>query len=77
MILFNQFLKQDLVGGQPHLESGCPIFENPRLKKKIYTLIELAQFYKGPPEKLFFCLQNRLVAYTATAAPSSKVGSFP
>ena len=59
MILFNQFLKQDLVGDQPHLESGCPIFENPRLKKKkIYTLIELAQFYKGPPEKLFFACRT-------------------
>ena len=35
MILFNQFLKQDLVGDQPHLESGCPIFENPQLKRNI------------------------------------------
>ena len=77
MILFNQFLKQDLVGDQPHLESGCPIFQNPRLKKKYIYINRTCTILQRPSRKTLFCLQNRLVAYTATAAPLSKVGSFP
>ena len=59
MILFNQFLKQDLVGDQPHLESGCPIFENPRLKKKyIYTNRTCTILQRPSRKTLFFACRT-------------------